>query len=120
MLGYEIEEIGEDAARARLEVADHHRQPMGLVHGGAYAAIAEGLVSAATFIAVQPDGMIATGMSNTTHFLRPVTDGTVHASARRIHRGRTTWVWDVDFRNGDDERLCATSRVTIAVRPAPG
>ena len=120
VLGFRVDELGEDAASASFEVADHHRQPFGLVHGGVYAALAEGLVSGATFMAVQGDGMIATGMSNNTSFMRPVTGGTVRANARRLHRGRTTWVWDVDFTGGDDDRLCATSRVTIAVRPAPG
>ena len=47
--------------------------------------------------------------------MRPVTEGTVHVAGRPIHRGRTTWIWDVDFTD-DDGRLCATSRVTMAVR----
>jgi 1,4-dihydroxy-2-naphthoyl-CoA hydrolase len=118
ILGWEVGELGEERASASFEVQNRHRQPFGLVHGGVYAALAEGLTSGATFKAVQGDGMIATGMSNNTTFLRPVTNGTVRASARRLHRGRTTWVWDVDFTN-DEDRLCATSRVTIAVRPAP-
>jgi uncharacterized protein (TIGR00369 family) len=57
------------------------------------------------------------GLSNQTSFLRPVTDGHVHASARAVHRGRTTWVWEVAL-SDDQERLCALSRVTVAVRPA--
>jgi uncharacterized protein (TIGR00369 family) len=57
-------------------------------------------------------------MSNQTSFLRPITAGTIHAEARCRHRGRTTWVWDVDFTD-DEGRLCALSRVTIAVRPIP-
>ena len=93
------------------------RQPMGIVHGGAYAAMAETLASATTLRAVQREG-IAVGQSNHTSFLRPVTEGTVHAEARRRHRGRTSWVWDVDFT--DDEGASArSSRVTMAVRPAP-
>ena len=56
------------------------------------------------------------GQSNHTSFLRPVTEGTVHAEGTPIHRGRTTWVWDVDFTD-DEGRLCAASRVTMAVRP---
>jgi uncharacterized protein (TIGR00369 family) len=59
--------------------------------------------------------MAAMGMSNNTTFLRSITAGTIHATARPRHRGRTTWVWDVDI-SGDDGRVCATSRVTIAVR----
>jgi uncharacterized protein (TIGR00369 family) len=88
------------------------------VHGGAYAAIAESLASAATYQAVTGDGMTALGLSNHTSFLRPVLDGTVEVEARRVHRGRTTWLWDVDHRDGEG-RLCAVSRVTVAVRPAP-
>ncbi len=57
------------------------------------------------------------GMSNNTSFLRPITEGTVHRRlAMRRHRGRTTWIWDVDMTD-DSGRLCASSRVTIAVRP---
>jgi uncharacterized protein (TIGR00369 family) len=55
------------------------------------------------------------GLSNQTSFLRPITEGTIHATARPRHRGRTTWVWEVDFHD-DAERLCALSRMTIAVR----
>jgi 1,4-dihydroxy-2-naphthoyl-CoA hydrolase len=117
-LGFELTEATDEAARGSFEVADRVLQPFGIVHGGAYCAMAESLASAATYLAVRKDGMVAMGMSNSTTFLRPVSSGTVHAEARRRHRGRTTWVWDVDF-TGDEGRVCATSRVTLAVRPAP-
>jgi 1,4-dihydroxy-2-naphthoyl-CoA hydrolase len=117
-LGLEHLELGPERARGRFVVEDRVRQPYGIVHGGAYAAIAESLASAATFAGVFDDGMIALGLSNSTSFLRPVFAGTVESEARRLHRGRTTWLWDVDHRD-DDGRLCATSRVTIAVRPTP-
>jgi 1,4-dihydroxy-2-naphthoyl-CoA hydrolase len=64
---------------------------------------------------VQPDGKSAQGMSNQTSFLRPITSGAIHAVARRRHRGRTTWVWEVEIAD-DDGRLCALVRMTIAVR----
>jgi 1,4-dihydroxy-2-naphthoyl-CoA hydrolase len=117
-LGFELLEVGPERARARFEVSDRVRQPFGLVHGGAYAALAESLVSITTHMAVAEDGDMATGQSNSTSFMRPITGGTVHAEARRLHRGRTTWVWDVDFRD-DEGRLCAATRMTMAVRPAP-
>ena len=63
-------------------------------------------------------GRRALGLANNTSFLRPVSGGTIHGLATRRHRGRTTWVWDVDMTD-DEGRLCATSRVTIAVRPLP-
>lgn len=118
VLGFELIEAADELARGRVAVEDRVRQPFGLVHGGVYAALAESLASIATFQAVHPDGMVAMGSSNQTSFLRPITAGTVHAEARRRHRGRTTWLWDVDFTD-DAGRICATSRVTIAVRPLP-
>ncbi len=117
-LGFELVEASEDLARGRFEVTDAVRQPMGIVHGGAYAAMAETLASATTFMAVHPEGSIAVGQSNHTSFLRPVADGTVHAEARRRHRGRTSWIWEIDFTD-DQGRLCAITRVTMAIRPAP-
>jgi len=117
-LGFEIIEVKEDSARARVPVTSRLLQPYGLVHGGVYAALAESLASVATAAAVWEDGNIATGMSNATSFVRPATQGTIHAVATRRHRGRTTWIGDVDMTD-DAGRLCATTRMTIAVRPKP-
>jgi 1,4-dihydroxy-2-naphthoyl-CoA hydrolase len=115
----ETHEMTDERVVATMSVDDQPvLQPMGIVHGGVYATMAEGMTSEATFRAVYPDGNIAVGMSNQTSFLRPITAGTIHAEARRRHRGRTTWLWEVDFTDGDG-RLCALSRVTIAVRPIP-
>jgi 1,4-dihydroxy-2-naphthoyl-CoA hydrolase len=117
VLGFQVLEHGDGFINGSVAVTDRVRQPMGLVHGGVYAALAESLCSMATWQAVYEDGMIATGQQNDTSFLRPVTEGNVNAAARSRHRGRTTWVWEVDFTD-DAGRLCAVSRVTIAVRPA--
>jgi 1,4-dihydroxy-2-naphthoyl-CoA hydrolase len=105
-----------DDARAAIEVADHHKQPYGIVHGGVYASLAESLCSAATYEAVREDGMVAMGQANDTAFLRPITEGTIDARARARSRGRTTWVWDVEILDSA-ERVCALVRMTIAVRP---
>ena len=118
VLGFELLEATGDRCRARCEVERRVQQPFGLVHGGTYAALAETMVSWATVIAVAPAGNLAVGQSNSTTFLRPITSGTVHAEGTPRHRGRTTWVWDVEFTD-DGGRVCALSRVTLAVRPAP-
>jgi uncharacterized protein (TIGR00369 family) len=70
----------------------------------------------ATGIAVAAEGDTAMGLANSTSFLRPITKGLIHARATRVHRGRTTWVWDVRF-SDDDDHTCAVTRMTIAVRP---
>lgn len=116
--GLEIVECGEELARGRVPVREHVTQPTGIVHGGVYASIAEGLASVGTNHGVAAEGKLALGMSNQCAFLRPVGSGTIHATARRRHRGRTIWIWDVELTD-DEGRLCALSRVTVAVRSAP-
>ena len=119
LLGFEVLEMTEDHASARFEVQNKHRQALGIVHGGVYAALAEGLCSAATYMQVAGDGKIAVGSSNHTSFLRPVAEGEVNASARAIHRGRTSWVWECVFTN-EAGKACAITRVTLAVIDPPG
>jgi 1,4-dihydroxy-2-naphthoyl-CoA hydrolase len=114
-LGLRIVEVGEERAYGECPVRQEIMQPWGLVHGGVYAAIAESLASWATGLSVYGGGELALGQSNLTHFLRPIASGTIHGTAVRRHRGRTSWVWDVDMTD-DEGRLCATSRVTVAVR----
>lgn len=118
LYGLELLECSDSEARAQVVVREEHKQPAGLVHGGVYASVAEAIASIATGMTVLDEGNVAMGMSNNTSFLRPVTAGTVHAHATRIHRGRTTWLWDVKC-SDDDGRTCALTRVTIAVRPLP-
>lgn len=113
--GLELIESGPELVRARVAVRDELRQGDGIVHGGVFASIAEALAAYATDVAVVPDGARAMGMANSTTFLRPISDGTIHAVARRRHRGRTTWVWDVEL-SDDTGKLCAMTRMTIAVR----
>ena len=117
-LGFQLTELGPEVAHAHVEIDERHLQPLGVVHGGVYAALAESLASHATAATVMPDGYVALGLSNLTSFFRPVTGGVVSATATRLHRGRTTWVWDVRFTESEGGPLCATSRVTVAVRPA--
>ncbi len=117
VLGFELIEASPERCRARFAAEKRVQQPLGLVHGGAYAALAESMVSATTHLVVMGEGNFAVGQSNSTHFFRPATEGHVHAEGTPIHRGRTSWVWDVRFTD-DEDRLCAASRVTIAVRRA--
>jgi 1,4-dihydroxy-2-naphthoyl-CoA hydrolase len=116
LYGLELLSCSDTEMRAQVKVRDELKQLAGLVHGGVYASIAESMASLATAIGVREQGETAMGLSNSTSFLRPVTEGVVHALATRLHRGRTTWVWDVRF-SDDAGRTCAVTRMTIAVRP---
>ena len=113
--GFQLTELTPERAGARVAVTDELKQPAGLVHGGVYASIAESLASWATAIVVAPEGKVAVGLSNQTSFLRPITGGTIEAVALRRHRGRSTWVWEVEM-SDDLGRLCTLTRMTIAVR----
>ncbi|HTW43769.1 MAG TPA: PaaI family thioesterase [Solirubrobacteraceae bacterium] len=116
--GLQFAAFSDTEVLARVAVRDELKQPYGLIHGGVYASIAESVASLATAAGVAAAGERAMGLSNNTSFLRPITEGNVHARAVRVHRGRTTWVWDVTFTD-DQGRTCALTRMTIAVR-APG
>ena len=115
LVGLTITELGDGLVRGYVPVRDDLKQPYGLVHGGVFAAIAESLASLATAAAVAADDRQAMGQANQTSFLRPITAGTIHGTARARHRGRTTWVWDVEVKD-DAGRLCALTRMTVAVR----
>ena len=118
LYGLELLSHSPEEVRAQVPVRDQVKQPFGLVHGGVYASIAESMTSIGTALAVRDEGMSAQGLSNQTSFLRPITEGTIHAVAHRKHKGRTTWVWEVEVTD-DAGRLCALVRMTIAVRPLP-
>jgi 1,4-dihydroxy-2-naphthoyl-CoA hydrolase len=118
LYGLELLSVSDSEVRAQLPVGPTVKQPAGLVHGGVYASMAESMASMATAFAVMGEGRMAMGLSNNTSFLRPITAGVVHAVATRLHRGRTTWVWDVRF-SDDQDHTCALTRMTIAVREVP-
>ena len=115
LYGLEFVSVSDEEVVARVQVHDEILQPAGLVHGGVFASMAESMTSIATWLAVHETGKSAMGQSNQTSFLRPITHGTIHATGRRRHKGRTTWVWEVDITD-DDGRLCALVRMTVAVR----
>lgn len=111
-------ELTPEVARVRFEVRENLKQPLGLLHGGIYSAVAETVASVATVRAVWEEGKIGSGLSNSASFLRPVTAGTVHVSAQCRGHDEREWVWGHEFRD-DHDRLCALVDVTIAVRPLP-
>jgi 1,4-dihydroxy-2-naphthoyl-CoA hydrolase len=114
LCGIELVELEDELVRGRVEVGDHHMQPAGLVHGGMYATLAESLAVAGTARAVSADGGAATVLSTQTSFMRPITHGRIDAAARPRHRGRSTWVWEVEIADAES-RLCVLCRVTISV-----
>lgn len=118
-LGLQWLELTSECARVRFSVRDNLKQPLGLLHGGIYSAVAETVASVATVRAIWRDGLTGSGLANSASFLRPVTGGTIEATAKLRYRDDREWLWSHDFTD-DHGRLCALVNVTIAVRPARG
>jgi 1,4-dihydroxy-2-naphthoyl-CoA hydrolase len=115
LYGLEVIDCTDSLVRGRVRVRDELTGVAGGVHGGVYSAVSEAVAVRGTSAAVADEGRIAAGFSNLTTQLHPVTGGTMYATAVCRHRGRTTWVWEVEIAD-DDGRRCAVARVTIAVR----
>jgi len=116
-LGIVFTEIGADFVRATMPVDARTRQPFGLLHGGASVLLAETLGSMAGGLCVMPKQHVVGVEINANH-LRGVRGGVVTGTARALHVGRSTHVWEVRI---EDERghLVCISRMTLAVIPAP-
>ncbi|MFY8135053.1 MAG: hotdog fold thioesterase [Aquimonas sp.] len=115
-LGIEVLEVGEDFIRGRMPVDHRTHQPFGLLHGGASVALAETLGSMAASLCVDSATQMAVGLEINANHLRAVTAGWVIGTARPIHVGRSTQVWDIRIENETGQPVCI-SRLTMAVVP---
>jgi len=112
-LGIEFLEVGDDFIRGRVPVDARTRQPYGLLHGGVSVVLAETLGSVAAHFSCGK-GQRAVGLDINANHLRGVTQGWVTGTARPVHIGRTTQVWQIDMTN-DEGQLTCVSRITMAV-----
>src|SRR5438067_756048 len=94
-LGIEFTEIGENFLKARMPVDHRTRQPYGLLHGGASAALAESLGSVASAYVVDMSRYYCVGLEINANHIRPVKEGYVYGTATPLHLGKTTHVWDI-------------------------
>jgi len=112
-LGIEITEIGDDYIVGRVPVDERTVQPFGLLHGGVSVVLAETLGSLGAFYA-SPEGHTAVGLDINANHLRAARSGGVTATAKPVHIGRTTHVWQIDMVNDEGQPTC-TSRITMAI-----
>lgn len=115
-LGIVFTDFGDDWVRGTMPVDGRTHQPYGLLHGGASVALAETLGSVAATCCVEPDTEMAVGLEINANHVRGVTEGTVTGTAKAVHVGRSTQVWEIRI---EDERgkLVCISRITMAVVP---
>lgn len=112
-LGIEITAIGDDFLEGRVPVDHRTKQPFGLLHGGVSVVLAETLGSIAAFHAC-PQGHLAVGLDINANHLRSARSGWVTGTARAVHIGKTTQVWQIDMVDDSGKPICA-SRITMAI-----
>lgn len=116
-LGIVVTEAGDDWLRGTMPVDARTRQPYGLLHGGASVALAETLGSMAGGLCVDMTREAVVGLEINANHLRAVREGTVTGTARALHVGRSTHVWEIRIENEAGKPVCI-SRITLAVIPA--
>ena len=115
-LGIVITEQGEDFLRGTMPVDHRTKQPYGLLHGGSSVLLAETLASMAANLCLEdPTQGQAVGLEINANHLRAMTEGTVVGTARPIHVGRSTQVWDIRIEDEQGRAVCV-SRLTLAMR----
>ena len=113
-IGIEITELGDDFLRGIMPVDHRTIQPMGLLHGGASAALAETLGSLAANLVVDDAKQYCVGLDINANHIRPARGGVVTGTARPLHLGRTTQVWSMEILDEQNKLVCI-SRLTMAV-----
>ena len=113
-LGIQFIEIGSNYLVAKMPVDHRTHQPMGLLHGGASVALAETLGSVAAHCTIDLSKFYCVGLEINANHLKSARDGYVYGTARPIHVGRSTQVWEIRIENEKQELVCI-SRITMAV-----
>lgn len=113
-IGIKITDIGDNYICGKMPVDHRTTQPFGLLHGGASVALAETLGSIASGLVVDSSQKKCVGLEINANHLRSATSGWVYGTARPIHLGRSTHVWDIQIITDQNKLLCI-SRLTMAV-----
>ena len=118
-VGLVLDEVTPTRALGHIELGVEHHTPWGIVHGGVYTTAIESAASLGASVAVEAEGMVAVGLTNTTQFLRSMGAGRVTVEARALNQGRTQQLWQVDVKD-DRDRLVAHGEVRLQNIAAEG
>ncbi|MBW4935350.1 hotdog fold thioesterase [Marinobacter sp. F4206] len=117
-MGIEYLEVGDDYVKGRMPVDERTVQPFGILHGGASVVLAETLGSMAANCCLKDPETVAVGLDINANHLRPVSTGWVYGTAKALHLGSATQVWEIRLENEDGKATCI-SRLTMAVTRRP-
>jgi len=117
-LGIRCVEIGTDYVVATMPVDRRTHQPMGLLHGGASAALIESIGSMGSTLLIDLQKEVPVGLEINANHVTGVRDGYVRAVGKIVHAGKRTHLWQVDIFDGESTRLVCTGRLTVMIIPA--
>ncbi len=117
-LEIEFVAIGDDFLTAKMPVSSKVHQPYGQLHGGATAALAESVGSAASNFFIESESQFVNGIQLSINHIKSKKEGTVFATARNIHKGRTTHLWEVRIvdEEGDLISICKMTNIVLNKR----
>ncbi|WP_036153624.1 MULTISPECIES: PaaI family thioesterase [Maribacter] len=114
-LEIEYIDVGEDFLLAKMPVTPKVHQPDGVLHGGATAALAESVGSAASYVFLDGNKFFVRGLEISANHVKSVKEGFVYARATILHKGRTTQLWEIRVTNEDDQLVSLCKLTTIAL-----
>ncbi len=112
-IGIEFTELGDDFLAATMPVDERTKQPFGILHGGASCVLAETVASAAANFCIDNTQKVCVGLELNINHIKPVKSGVITGTARPVHLGKTTQVWEIKITQ--DTLLTALSRLTLLV-----
>ena len=115
-VGLKWVEIGDDFLKLSMPVNATTKQPYGFLHGGASCVLAETIGSIGSALVIDMEKYYCVGLEINANHLRSVSEGVVTATAKPLHLGKSTHVWDIKIYD-DKERLFCVSRLTVAIIP---
>jgi len=110
-------EVGDDYVIATMPVNSKTHQPMGLLHGGASAALIESIGSMGSSLALDLEKEVPVGVEINANHVGGMREGIVRAVGKLVHRGKRTHVWQVDLTDDASGKLVCTGRLTVMVVP---
>jgi len=116
VLEIEYVDIGDDFVEARMPVTPKVHQPMGLLHGGANAALAESIGSLGSYVILNDPDLAVVGIEVNANHIKSVRDGFVLAKGKLIHKGKRTHVWEIKIHNesGDLLSICRLTNMVLS------
>lgn len=114
-IGMECIELGDDYLKLRMPVDERTRQPMGLLHGGASAALIESIGSVGSTLLIDLSKEAPVGLEINANHIGAIRNGHVVATGKIVHAGKRTHVWQVDIHEEGTNKLICTGRLTVMI-----